>query len=200
MMSPEAGHTISIFDLCVPAPAPGPGRGPSYNTLGGKKWVLWLCTNPDTQPHAHHHGDLFSKSSTVYLLTANKNKNNIRVKQLRPLCIIDCNKSFISRKTSEWSCMAANKSPAMFLETEMRNICREPSEPAEMDKAGTPSVWIRVVLILGQSPSPGWQLQPQVLLYNATLSYWNRSTKQSLSWHIGEIYNWYEKASFLVTS
>lgn len=140
MMSPEAGHTISIFDLCVPAPAPGPGRGPSYNTLDGKKWVLTLCTNPDTQPHTHHHGDLFSKSSTVYLLTANKNKNNIRVKQLRPLCIMDCNKSFISRKTSEWSCMAANKSPAMFLETEMRNICREPSEPAEMDKAGTPSV------------------------------------------------------------
>ena len=62
----------------------------------------------------------------------------------------------------------------MFLETEMRNICRESSKPTEMGNLGTPLVWIRVSVILGESPSPGWRLQPQVLLYNSTLSYWNR--------------------------
>lgn len=101
-----------------------------------------------------HPSPLRSVFPTCLLCTCSqqiKTKVILKVKQLPLPCIMHCNKSFISRKTSEWSCISANKSPAMFLEAEMRNICREWSKPTEMDKTGTPLVWIRVPLISGQS-------------------------------------------------
>ena len=106
------------------------------------------------------------------------------------------NHSSAEKQASDHASQQINHPSAMFLETETRNFCRELSKPTEMDKSGTPLVWIRVST-LKESPSPNWQLQPQVLLYNSTLSYWNQSPKQSVSWYVREIYNWYEKASFL---